>query len=107
MLFSENKQVLPGKPHVFEIDSSETIRCYLQNETNFIRWFINGKQQEVNSTSGDRVRVGEKSELIVDKVQLSDGGTYECRGVKYAKYYTIYVNGKLNCFYLAKYLYLS
>ena len=32
-------------------------------------------------------------ELIIKKVQFSDGGTYECRGLEYARYYTIYVNG--------------
>ena len=97
--------MLKREQYFFEIDSSETVRCSLQNKTDSIRWFINGKHQEVNSTSGERIRVKESGELIIDNVQLSDGGTYECRGLNYAQYYTIYVNGRFNCCYLVNHLY--
>ena len=61
-------------------------------KTNHIRWF-NNKHQEINSTSGTRITAKTNGELIIEKVQLSDGGTYECRGLEYTRYYTIYVNG--------------
>ena len=78
----------------FNVDSSETIRCSLKNETSYIRWF-NNKHQEVNSTSESRLKADKKNgELTIEKIQLSDGGTYECRGLEYTRYYTIYVNGR-------------
>ena len=75
-----------------DINDNWEIGCSL-NETTVIGWFINGKHQQVSFTSGKRIRVKENGNLIIEKVQLTDGGTYECRGLKYAKYYTIYVNG--------------
>ena len=74
------------------VDSSETIPCSLKNETNHLRWF-NNKHQEINSTSETGMTAKPNGELIIKKVQFSDGGTYECRGLEYARYYTIYVNG--------------
>ena len=50
----------------------------------------------INSTSGARVKANKNGELIINNVQLSDGGTYECRGLEYTKYFTIYVNGMLS-----------
>ena len=76
---------------VIDVDSTETIHCNLENETSFIRWF-NSTNQEIGFTSGARIKVND-SKLIIRDVQLSDGGTYECRGLKYTKYFTIYVNG--------------
>ena len=74
------------------VGSDEIIRCSLKNETNHIRWF-NNKHQEINSTSGTRITAKTNGELIIENVQLSDGGTYECRGLEYTRYYTIYING--------------
>ena len=81
----------------FNVDNSETIRCSLKNETSYIRWF-NNKLQEVNSTSETRLKANKNGEFTIEKIQLSDGGTYECRGLEYTRYYTIYVNGRLNVF---------
>ena len=84
--------MLKREQHFLDINDNFEIGCSLQNETT-LRWFINGKHQQVSFTSGKRIRVKENAKLIIEKVQLSDGGTYECRGLKYVKYYTIYVNG--------------
>ena len=87
----------------FNVGSSDSILCSLENETSYIhvRWF-NNKHQEVNSTSGTRLTAN-SGELAIKNIQLSDGGTYECRGLEYIRYYTIYVNGRPNYFYLVEY----
>ena len=85
----------------FNVDSSESILCFLENETSYLRWF-NNKHQEVNSTSGTR-QMTNSGKLTIKSIQLSDGGTYECRGLEYVRYYTIYVNGRPTYFYLVEY----
>ena len=95
---SENKEVLGREQLVFDIDSTEKLYCSIQNQTNYIRWFINGDSQEVNSTTGKRIKATENGELSIEKVQLSDGGTYECQRLQYVQYYTIYVNGRTTGF---------
>ena len=85
----------------FNIGSSESILCSLENETRHIRWF-NNKHQEVNSTS-ETMQTTKTGELTIKNIQLSDGGTYECRGLEYIRYYTIYVNGRPTYFYLVEY----
>ena len=81
---------------VLDVGKIETIRCSLKNETSYISWFVNNRLQENNSTSESRVNANKNGELTITNVQLSDGGTYECRGLEYTRYYTIYVNGKPN-----------
>ena len=78
---------------ILDVDSNEIIRCSLQNETSHISWF-NNRHEEINSTSKARVKANKNGELTIENVQLSDGGTYECRGLEYTRYYTIYVNGR-------------
>ena len=93
----ENREVLEKKTYVVDIDTSETIHCSLQNETSVVAWY-DGNGNELKS--GGRITVSSKT-LVLSDVQLSDGGTYECRGltpgthVTYARFYTIYVNGRL------------
>ena len=77
---------------VIDVDSTETIPCTLEIETSFIRWF-NNKNQEIISTTGARIKANKNGELVIKNVELSDGGTYECRGLKYTQYFTIYING--------------
>lgn len=89
---SENKKVLNPHQIVTDIGSTATTRCTLENETSF-RWF-NSEYQEISSTSGARISTNQNGELVIKNVQLSDGGTYECRGLKYTKYFTFYVNGR-------------
>jgi len=98
---SEGKIVLDADQLEFNIGSSESILCSLENETRHIRWF-NNKHQEVNSTS-ETMQTTKTGELTIKNIQLSDGGTYECRGLEYIRYYTIYVNGRPTYFYLVEY----
>ena len=91
---SEGKIILDTIRVVLNVGSPASIVC-LKNETNHKRWF-NNKQQEIYSTPGKRITAKANGELIIENVQLSDGGTYECRGLEYTRYYTIYVNGKPN-----------
>ena len=85
--------MLKAEREVLDLGTSETIPCSLQEETHYIRWF-NNKQEEVSSTSKGRMTANKKGQLTVNDVQLSDGGTYECRGLENTQYYTIYVNGR-------------
>ena len=85
----------------FNVHSSESIQCSLENETSYISWF-NNKDQEINYTSGTRLTAN-NGKLTIKNIQLSDGGTYECRGLEYIRYYTIYVNGRPTYFYLVEY----
>jgi len=82
----------------FNVGSIDSITCSLENETSHMRWF-NNKHQEVNSTSGTR-QTTNSGKLTIENIQLSDGGTYECRGLEHIRYYTIYVNGRPTYFYL-------
>ena len=84
---------------VLVVGKTETIRCSLKNETNYISWFVNNRLLENNSTSESRVNANNNGELTIANVQLSDGGTYECRGLEYTRYYTIYVNGRSNDYF--------
>ena len=89
---SEDKTILEARREVLNVGRSEQISCILENETNHVLWF-NNKHQVINSTSGTRMTAKSNGELFIKNVQLSDGGTYECRGLEYTRYYTIYVNG--------------
>ena len=80
---------------VIDVGSTKTTLCNLENETSFMRWF-NYKNQEISSICTCGAIPQKNGELIINNVQLSDGGTYECRGLEYTKYFTIYVNGRLS-----------
>ena len=93
---SEDKIILEAEREVLNVGRSENIPCILiESETNHVRWF-NNKRQEINSTSGTRMTAKSNGVLFIKNVQLSDGGTYECRGLEYTRYYTIYVNGTVD-----------
>ena len=77
----------------FNVESTDSIRCDLKSESRHLRWF-NNKHQEANSTSETRIMASKNGELTIKNIQLSDGGTYECRGLEHIRYYTIYVNGR-------------
>ena len=101
LYLSEDKTVLDSDQLEFNVDSTESILCTLENETSYIRWF-NNKQQEVNSTSETRLTANKNGKLTIKNIQLSDGGTYECRGLEYTRYYTVYVNGRSTFFLFGK-----
>ena len=93
ILFSiENREVLEKQSIVIDIGTNETIQCYLQNENDFIRWY-DDTGDEFNSTPGGRIEVSGGT-LSIRNAQSSDGGTYECRGLIYSRFYTAYVNGR-------------
>ena len=92
-LITENRKVLLGEQLVFDIGSIETVQCSLPNETKHIKW-LNSRDEEINSTSGARVKAFPNGTLIINNVQLSDGGTYGCKGLQYTRYYTVYINGR-------------
>ena len=85
--------MLKAEREVLDFGTSETIHCSLPEETNDIKWF-NNKRQVVSSTSKGRMKANKNGALTIKDVQLSDGGTYECRGLENTRYYTIYVNGR-------------
>ena len=76
--------------YYLKINSSETITCYLGNDTSYIRWYIDSKAV---STSGGKIKTSSDT-LTIKDVSVSDGGAYECRGLKYARFFTVYVIGR-------------
>ncbi|PFX12207.1 Hemicentin-2 [Stylophora pistillata] len=90
----KNKKLLKKEEIYFDIGSSETLQCSVNNETSYARWAIAGeklKNKTENSTS-QRIRIKETGELFIDKVQLSDAGLYECYRLEYVRYYIVYIN---------------
>lgn len=85
-----------------DIGSKETFRCTLKNETTLIRWY-NSTGQVSNSASGGRIKTFRNGTFTIESVKLSDGGIYQCKGLKYTQYYTIYVDGRQNYFYMKDY----
>ena len=81
--------MLDRNPYYLKIGSSETLPCSLPNDTH-IRWYIDDK---VASTSGGHIKTSNNA-LTINDIRVSDGGTYECRGLKYTKFFTIYVIGR-------------
>ena len=76
--------------YYLKINSSETFTCSLGNDTSHIRWYIDGKAVY---TSGSKIKTSSDT-LTIKDVSVSDGGTYECRGLKYARFFTVYVIGR-------------
>ena len=76
----------------FDIGSTERLHCSIQNKTNHARWVINGLKLEITNSSR-RIRAEDNGDLVIDDVQLSDGGVYECQRLEYVQYYIVYING--------------
>ena len=86
--------MLETKHHVCDLESTETVKCskpfgISQN----ISWY-NGSTG-VKIKSGGRIELNGFS-LTINNIQLDDAGTYECRGVFSARFYTIYVNSEFS-----------
>ena len=77
----------------FDIGSEERLHCSLQNKTTHARWVINGLKLEITNSSSRRIRAEDNGDLVIDDVQLSDGGVYECQRLEYVQYYIVYING--------------
>ena len=89
--------MLETKHHVFDLESTETVKCLkVKPELNQrISWYDGSTGVKIKSEG--RIEVNDFS-LKINNVQLHDAGTYECRGVSSTRLYTIYVNGKYSLF---------
>ena len=88
--------MLEKKHHVCDLGSTETVK--FSNEDSTESWHINSWY---NGTTGVQIKSGGKIELYglslkINNVELSDAGTYECRGVSGTRFLTIYVNGEFS-----------
>lgn len=82
--------VLIENPYYLKINSSETFTCSMRKDISHMRWYIDNKAA---STSGRKIKISNGT-LTIKDVSVSDGGTYECRGLKYTRFFTIYVIGR-------------
>ena len=87
--------MLEKKHHVFNIGSTETVKC------SKVESKLGQKIAWHNGATGAKIKSGGRIELSglslkIKKVQLDDAGTYECRGESSTRFYTIYVNGKFS-----------
>ncbi|XP_022801378.1 vascular endothelial growth factor receptor 3-like isoform X1 [Stylophora pistillata] len=90
----KNKQVLGKEKLFFDIGNKENLYCSILNKTSFARWIINGKKMQNRTSPSERVQTKKDGELVIENVQLSDGGTYECYRLEYVQYYTVYINAR-------------
>ena len=92
----ENRTVLEKKHHVCDLESIETVKCWSKDLAELgqnISWY--------NGSTGDKIKSGGRIEfnslsLKINRVQLDDAGTYECRGLSSTRFLTIYVNGEFS-----------
>ncbi|CAH3133327.1 unnamed protein product, partial [Pocillopora meandrina] len=89
-----NKQVIGKEELYFNIGSNEILHCSIRNKTSFAKWVINGQKVQGMNSSSKRVKTTEDGKLVIENVQLSDGGTYECLRLEYVQYYTVYINAR-------------
>ena len=92
---SENRTVLEKRHHVFNIGSTETVKC------SKVETKLNQNISWHNGSTGVKIKSGGKIELNglsfkIKNFQLDDAGTYECRGESSTRLYTIYAYGKLS-----------
>nr|XP_058946193.1 fibroblast growth factor receptor 3-like [Pocillopora verrucosa] len=90
----KNKKVLLRDELYFDIGSEERLHCSIQNKTNHARWVINGLKLEITNSSSRRIRAEDNGDLVIDDVQLSDGGVYECQILEHIQYYIVYINAR-------------
>ncbi|XP_066015734.1 uncharacterized protein [Pocillopora verrucosa] len=90
----KNREVLGKENLYFDIGSIEILHCSIRNKTSFARWVINGQKVQRMNSSSKRVKTTEDGKLVIENVQLSDGGTYECHRLEYVHYYTVYIKAR-------------
>ncbi|XP_027035864.1 vascular endothelial growth factor receptor 3-like isoform X5 [Pocillopora damicornis] len=90
----KNRKVCGKEKLHFDVGNNEILHCSIRNKTRFARWFINGQKVQRNTSSSKRVKTKGDGELVIENVQLSDGGTYECLIEEYVQYYTVYINAR-------------
>ena len=94
-IFLSEKITVSGKEKLhFNVGNDEILHCSIRNKTELARWVINGQKVQRNTFSSKRVKTKEDGRLVIENVQLSDGGTYECLITEYVQYYTVYINGR-------------
>ena len=94
--FPENRTVLETKHHVCDLESTETVSCLNDHLTELgqnISWY--------NGSTGVKLRSGGRKwftglSMKINRIQLEDAGTYECRGLSSTRFYTIYVNSEFS-----------
>ncbi|XP_068757949.1 fibroblast growth factor receptor 1-like [Montipora capricornis] len=89
-----NVEVLEQKSLSSNLGSTDTVKCSLkkENEREMVKWYEIGTTVRELKSEG-RIEVNGVT-LTIKNVQLHDGGTYECRGVGYTRFYTVYVNAQ-------------
>ncbi|XP_068703720.1 uncharacterized protein [Montipora foliosa] len=91
-----NVEVLEMKSLSSNLGSTETVKCSFktenQNEREIVKWYEIGTTASELNPDG-RIEV-KGATLTIKNVQLDDGGTYECRGQRYTRFYTVYVNAR-------------
>ncbi|XP_068690792.1 hemicentin-1-like [Montipora foliosa] len=91
-----NVEVLERKSISSNLGSTDTVKCSLKkenkNEREMVKWYEIGTTIREIKSEG-RIEVNGVT-LTIKNVQLHDGGTYECRGVGYTRFYTVYVNAQ-------------
>ncbi|XP_068759681.1 fibroblast growth factor receptor 1-like [Montipora capricornis] len=89
-----NVEVLEKKSLSSNLGSTETVKCSLKNENQnkMVIWYEIGTTVRELKSEGRIVVNG--GTLTIKNVQLHDGGTYECRGVRYTRFYTVYINAE-------------
>ena len=76
------------------LGSTETVQCSLEkeNKNGKVKWYeIGTTASELDLDLDGRIEVKGVT-LTIKNVHLDDGGTYECRGERYTRFYTVYVN---------------
>ena len=90
----ENRTVLEKKHLVCDLESTETVTCSSKDLPQLgqnISWYNDGTGVKIKSEG--RIELNGLS-FKINRVQLDDAGTYECRGLSSTRLYTIYVNSE-------------
>ncbi|CAH3133335.1 unnamed protein product, partial [Pocillopora meandrina] len=90
----KNRKVSGKEKLHFDVGNDKILHCSIRNKTKLARWVINGQKVQRNTFSSKRVKTTRDGKLVIENVQLSDGGTYECLVTEYVQYYTVYISAR-------------